>query len=401
VLANKGKDVKAGIMDSMKGADGVAPWMKKGGSSGGGGNMGSVGSGQGASEEERTLIGYEFLSPKVSRNQRGGDGNGTLSMMLSSHFSIFRVDSTLDAGKDMKLLRFKCLPSLRSSLAFRGRHVDVKANVKYFYETNETAKEFEEEDDITRPYTPIVRPDEYGEFTLLVKGYEKGMLSKHLVNMQVGDCIEMRGPRGGVDVQWLDLNEQEKRNNSGNSGGGIRLVLLGAGTGVTPCLQLIYGVLANLKRTSASSTATPPPPQTVSEIILLTFNRNEQDIPMREELDSLPMLSPPVTTSTQVQPHLPIKVYHVLSKPPDAWDGLKGHVTKEMIRQLVSTSSSDQGVKENETTTTSSSSPQLSSAPTTIGGVRLGFCGPDGFHETTRKIISSLNIDSSCCHEFC
>lgn len=348
-VLNKSKGVKAGVLDSMKGSDGVAPWMAS--------NTGveEEEAGEAESEEDRTVIGYEFQPPSLSKSKHNG-------MMLSSHFSIFTLDSYTDAGKDMKLMKFKCLPSLRSSLAFRGRHVDVRAEMKYFYDNGE------EDDEIVRPYTPIIRPDEFGEFSLLVKGYQQGMLSKHLVfNMKIGDSIEMRGPFGGIAPLWLERKDNEKKQ-------GLRLLLLGAGTGITPCLQLIFGILSKAKTCLD-----------VQDVILITFNRTEQEIPMREEVDSLGLQNGPN-----------IQVIHALSSPPSSWQGLTGRVSEEMLLPYLKAPLNEQKSQESAAELQDNSTDERSD-----DNVRIGFCGPDGFHMTMRKIVKSLNIDPSSCHEFC
>lgn len=44
------------------------------------------------------------------------------------------------------------------------------------------------------PYTPTSTNSDKGMMELVVKGYEHGLLSKHIVNLKPGDILEMKGP---------------------------------------------------------------------------------------------------------------------------------------------------------------------------------------------------------------
>ena len=109
---------------------------------------------------------------------------------------------------------------------------------------------------MSRPYTPIVPPGSRDKFYLLVKDYDHGNLSSSLYRLGTksmtdgagsggkdggddggsggggsgsGRCSEnmkvfMRGPKGGFPQAWLD--------------GAEKIVMIGAGTGIAPMLQV-------------------------------------------------------------------------------------------------------------------------------------------------------------------
>lgn len=88
---------------------------------------------------------------------------------------------------------------------------------------------------MSRPYTPvlpIVETIEYGQISkdtlcLLVKSYPNGILSRHLCSMSLGDTIEVSRPQGFFQCWTSKTN----------------LILLAAGTGITPMIPIIWNTL--------------------------------------------------------------------------------------------------------------------------------------------------------------
>lgn len=88
---------------------------------------------------------------------------------------------------------------------------------------------------MSRPYTPVwplVETAEYGKIAedtlcLLVKSYSNGVLSRHLCSLRQGDSIDVSRPQGSFEC-W----------NSKTS-----LILLAAGTGITPMIPIILNAL--------------------------------------------------------------------------------------------------------------------------------------------------------------
>lgn len=89
----------------------------------------------------------------------------------------------------------------------------------------------------TRPYTPVSYDPETGELELVVKRYEQGLVSPVLHELQPGAFLELRGPLQGSFSYWDTAASS--------------LTLFGAGTGITPVLQLAHAVLGDPGSTAA------------------------------------------------------------------------------------------------------------------------------------------------------
>jgi NAD(P)H-flavin reductase len=105
---------------------------------------------------------------------------------------------------------------------------------------------------IQRSYTPVdaSRP---GQFSLVVKVYrplppkfpQGGLMSQHLDQLQIGDTIQMRGPKGHVEYQhagrWVvkPLGQPKQTRTCHH------LCLLAGGTGITPMLQVLQAYVSS------------------------------------------------------------------------------------------------------------------------------------------------------------
>uniref|UniRef100_H3CBJ8 FAD-binding FR-type domain-containing protein n=1 Tax=Tetraodon nigroviridis TaxID=99883 RepID=H3CBJ8_TETNG len=135
-----------------------------------------------------------------------------------------------------------------------GRHVYLKALV--------------EDAELVRPYTPVdqsltASPQETDLF-LMVKVYPDGVFSSYLSALHIvenpGDRVLVSGPEGAFSLRPLrDVTH---------------LYLLAAGTGLTPMTRLISLATQEMENISRKTT-------------LLFFNRGEEDILWRGELDQL------------------------------------------------------------------------------------------------------------------
>ncbi|KAJ7982463.1 NADH-cytochrome b5 reductase [Quillaja saponaria] len=146
-------------------------------------------------------------------------------------------------------------------------------------------------EEVVRPYTPVTLDSDVGYFELVVKMYPKGRMSHHFREMQEGDYLSVKGPKGRFNY---------KRGQAREFG------MLAGGTGITPMFQLTRGILEN--------------PKDKTIIHLIFANVTLQDILLKEELDGFASNFPGRFT-----------VYYVLSQPPAAWNGGVGHISKEMI----------------------------------------------------------------------
>ncbi|KAG1705561.1 hypothetical protein DVH05_003249 [Phytophthora capsici] len=145
-----------------------------------------------------------------------------------------------------------------------------------------------------RPYTPTNTNAEKGELELVVKGYPTGKLSKHIVNLKVGDELAMKGP-------FVKLEYKPNMYKS--------IGFLCGGSGITPALQMVKEICRN--------------PDDSTQVVLVFCNQSEKDIILRDELDALQYMYPQ------------FQVHYVLDKAEANWDGYTGYVTKELIEKLL------------------------------------------------------------------
>ncbi|KAF1323309.1 Nadh-cytochrome b5 reductase, partial [Globisporangium splendens] len=153
---------------------------------------------------------------------------------------------------------------------------------------------------VLRPYTPVNTNADKGVVELVVKGYPTGQMSKHIGGLQVGDTLDMIGPF--VKFEY-EPNKYKK------------IGLIAGGSGLTPVLQVAKEILRN--------------PADETEVTLVFANKTEGDIILRDELDALQ------------DKHPQFKVHYVLSQPSESWTGLRGHVTQEILQDLLPGPSDD------------------------------------------------------------
>jgi len=149
--------------------------------------------------------------------------------------------------------------------------------------------------EIVRPYTPVYPKQSKGEFQLLIKKYDNGVMSKYIHNMKIGDSLEVMGP-------WDKLKYQA--NMKKNIG------LIAGGTGITPMIQLLETSLDD--------------PKDKTVFTLLFGNVSEQDIILKDYLDSLEKKNP-----------RRLKIHYILDKPPKNWKGFGGYITTEILKKTM------------------------------------------------------------------
>ncbi|PVU93300.1 hypothetical protein BB559_003348 [Furculomyces boomerangus] len=160
------------------------------------------------------------------------------------------------------------------------------------------------EKEVTRSYTPISKLDEKGQFELLIKVYPNGAVSSHMKQLNVGDTILVRGPKGNFQYQ---PNKKEK------------ILMIAGGSGITP----MYQVIQEIVRDSNDKT----------KIDLLYANIASEDILLRTELDRLASKHGDRLT-----------VHYVLQTPPEDWTGSVGYVSKELIEKHIGSPTSNKQV---------------------------------------------------------
>ncbi|KAH9896241.1 cytochrome B5 [Xylariomycetidae sp. FL2044] len=147
---------------------------------------------------------------------------------------------------------------------------------------------------VTRSYTPVSNNADLGVLELVIKCYPNGLLTGgYLEKLQVGDEVQFRGPKGGMRYR---------------RGLARKIGMLAGGSGITPMYQLIRAVCEDDRDTT--------------EISLVYANRTEDDILLRDELDTFARRYPKN-----------FKVYYMLDNPPAGWTQGSGFVTKDVMAE--------------------------------------------------------------------
>ncbi|KAI8872929.1 hypothetical protein GQ42DRAFT_160923 [Ramicandelaber brevisporus] len=168
-----------------------------------------------------------------------------------------------------------------------GQHISVRADIG--------GKK------VMRSYTPVSSDDDAGFFELLVKSYPNGNVSKFIGEMQVGEKLEVRGPKGTFRY------EQNMCRAIG---------MIAGGTGITPMLQIVRHILKD--------------PLDKTELSLIFANVAEEDILLRSEINKL------------YKNHKDrFRAYYVLNNAPKDWKGGVGFVTRDMIEKHCPAPASD------------------------------------------------------------
>lgn len=161
-----------------------------------------------------------------------------------------------------------------------GQHISISANING--------------KDIVRSYTPTSNDAERGYFDLLIKSYPTGNISKYIAELEIGDSIDVRGPKGFFEYT---------PNMCTHFG------MVAGGTGITPMYQIINAIISN--------------PEDKTQVQLIYGNQTEADILLKKELDHI------------VQNHPQINVHYLLDRPGPNWDGGVGYVTPELLNQFI------------------------------------------------------------------
>ncbi|KAJ2723066.1 NADH-cytochrome b5 reductase [Coemansia sp. Benny D115] len=200
------------------------------------------------------------------------------AVLHSSEYRKFKLTHKVQLSPNTARYRFS-LPTADCVLGLPiGRHIQIMAVVN--------GKE------VARSYTPTSTDNDKGFFELVVKTYPTGVISSYLASMQIGDTINVRGPRGAFKY----------------TPGMVRSIgMIAGGTGITPMYQIVQHILDN--------------PEDKTQVRVIFANVNEEDILLKEQLDKW------------AKEHDNFEVYYVLNNAPEGWTGGVGFVTKDMLAE--------------------------------------------------------------------
>ncbi|RMJ11676.1 NADH-cytochrome b5 reductase 1 [Fusarium kuroshium] len=234
-------------------------------------------------------------------------------------FQEFKLAKKTIVSYNVAIYRFK-LPSPESILGLPiGQHISIGAAIK---QPDGKVKE------IIRSYTPISGDHQPGYFDLLIKAYPQGNISQLVASLSIGQSIRVRGPKGAFTYTSNMVR---------------RFGMIAGGTGITPMLQIMKAIV--LGRSSGDRT----------KVDLLFANVTEQDILLKDELDSLAQ-------------DAGIRIRYVLDKPPQGWKEGVGYITADMITKWL---------------------------PDPAPDVKILLCGPPPMVGSLKKVTESLGYQKA------
>jgi nitrate reductase (NAD(P)H) len=201
---------------------------------------------------------------------------------------------------------------------------------------------------IIRPYTPISEKSARGTVDLLIKVYYPipprpgGKLTVALDRFSVGTEVEFKGPFGGFEYLGkgrVTVGNKERQVQS--------FYMICGGSGMTPIFQILRAVMTD----EGDNTS----------CVVLDGNRSEEDILCRSELDIF-----------AAQNTHKCKITYILEKPPEAWAGPIGFITKDMLKEHVVSGD----------------------------GSMVLICGPGPMEAIVRRNLLDLGWDKSDLHSF-
>lgn len=173
---------------------------------------------------------------------------------------------------------------------------------------------------------------------ITVKRIRDGVASSYIIDeVQVGDILEVMEPMGKF---CIEPNENLERH----------LVMIGAGSGITPLISMIKSVLIV---------------EGESTVHLIYGNRNQSQILFKSELEQL-----------QNKYKERLKVHHILSQPEPDWKGETGRINKSYLLSYLSELPSE-----------------------LLNSAEYYLCGPAGMMEESQQALSNLNITPDKIHK--
>lgn len=233
-------------------------------------------------------------------------------------------------------------PSQYSSLKVREVVKETADTVTIFFEQPEPFLEYKPGHFLTlileingkeerRSYSLCTSPyvDPYPGVT--VKRIKGGVVSNYLNDhIHPGKTINILKPMGNFTTDFHSKNKNH-------------FVMIAGGSGITPIMGITKSVLIN---------------EPNSKVTLLYCSRSENEIIFKNQLDRLVESNPDR-----------LDVVMNISKPSDNWEGLKGRIDAEKIKETLATR-----------------------AHTDAEKTKYFLCGPEGLMDTAKETLLSLKV---------
>jgi NAD(P)H-flavin reductase len=191
-----------------------------------------------------------------------------------------------------------------------------------------TLKYFDSQDGgkaVQRSYTPVTDDTAIGHFSLCVKVYRPlppkfprgGLMSQHLDDLQLGEVVLMKGPKG--HVQWREGGNFHVKplGKPGQDRTATQFVLIAGGTGITPMLQILHAIFRHPRTSRMNQKLTCK---------LVYANQTPDDILVRDELEALAKDYPDR-----------FQLWYTVDRVPDdkqkEWTYSTGFISREMIER--------------------------------------------------------------------
>jgi len=113
-----------------------------------------------------------------------------------------------------------------------------------------------------RSYTPVTGDEVVGTVTFVIKVYkagihpkfpEGGKMSQYLDSLQIGDTIDMKGPKGHLHYVGKGQFTVKELGKPLEKRWGMHFGMIAGGTGITPCVQVIEAMVRDEKDTCTIS----------------------------------------------------------------------------------------------------------------------------------------------------
>lgn len=158
--------------------------------------------------------------------------------------------------------------------------------------------------DVFKPYNPVSSNSDLGSFDLLVKSYEKGVVSKYADTLKLGDRVAFKQIKPNIKKWIYPFNKKS-------------ITMLAGGTGVAPMIQALYPLLTT--------------PGDTTEIRLLYGNDSPKDIMLKSVIDAF---AAKYADRFQVTYIVGKTADDTSAKQNDGWTGETGWIDEDKVRRL-------------------------------------------------------------------